>query len=111
MRKIALTLCLSFLVGIVNASTMPILSSAPIQDAQASTHSHCEEVASTQSHSDMQPSGKPSVSHYCCSVIAVLSNSISFEALVSPSFFVIGEISRPVSNITEALYKPPKNYL
>ena len=110
MRKIALTLCLSFLVGIVNASTMPVLSSGPIQDAQASTHSHCEEVASTQSHSDMQTSGKLSVSH-CCSVIAVLSNSISFEALVSPSFFVIGEISRPVSNITEALYKPPKNYL
>ena len=110
MRKIALTLCLSFLVGIVNASTMPVLSSGPIQDAQASTHSHCEEVASTQSHSDMQPSGKLSISH-CCSVIAVLSNSISFEVLVSPSFFVIGEISRPVSNITEALYKPPKNYL
>ena len=110
MRNIALTLCLSFLVGIVNASTMPVLSSAPIHDAQASTHSHCKEAVSTQSHSDMQPSGKLSVSH-CCSVIAVLSNSITFEVLVSPSFFVIGEIARPISNITEALYKPPKNYL
>lgn len=111
MRKIALTLCLSFLVGIVNASTMPISSSGPIHDAQASTHSHCEQAASANSHADTQPAGKLSISHYCCSVIAVLGGSISFEALLSPSFFMIGEIARPISNITEALYKPPKNYL
>ena len=111
MRNIALTLCLSFLVGIVNASTMPVLSAGPMQEAQASAHSHCEQATSEKSHGDSHPTGKLSISHYCCSVIAVLGSSITFEALISPSFFVIGEIARPISNITEALYKPPKNYL
>ena len=111
MRKIAFTLCFSFLVGIVNASTMPVFSSEPIHEAQTSMHSHCEQAASPNSHSDTQPAGKLSISHYCCSVIAVLGSSISLEALISPSFFVTGEIARPISNITEALYKPPKNYL
>jgi hypothetical protein len=111
MRKIALTLCLSFLIGIVNASTMPVLSTGPMHDAQASTHSHCEQAPSEKSHGDTQPAGKLPISHYCCSVIAVLGGSISFETPISSSFFPIGAIASPISNITEALYKPPKNYL
>jgi len=111
MRKIALYLCLSFLVGMVNAATMPILSNGPVHDMQVSTHGHCEEAANPSSHSGSEPVNKLSVGHYCCSAIAVLSSSISVDVLASPSFFVIGEIARPISYITEALYKPPKTYL
>ena len=111
MRKIALSLCLSFLFGMVNASTMPIFSNGPAHDVPVSTHSHCEEATNQTSHSGSDPISKLSVGHYCCSVIAFLGISIAVDVLVPPSFFVIGEIPRPSSNITEAPYKPPKTYL
>jgi hypothetical protein len=112
MKKIAVTLFLSFLVGMVNASTMPVFSLGESSQAtQAASHSHCEEVVAPNSHDESQPIGKLSVSHYCCSSIAVLNDPIDFALNESSDVFLLGEIPKSISNITESIYKPPKHYL
>ncbi len=111
MKKIAVMLFLSFLVGMVNATTMSFLSGEPSQVVQFASHSHCEDVAARASHDESQSTGKLSVSHYCCSAVAVLNNPISFVPLGISTFYLLGEISKPISNITESIYKPPRNYL
>jgi hypothetical protein len=112
MKKIAVMLFLSFLVGMVNASTMPIASSESSHDAmQSASHSHCEEAIASVSHDESQPAGKLSVSHYCCSAIAVLNNPVTFAVNESSDIYLLGESSKSISNISESIYKPPKLYL
>jgi hypothetical protein len=111
MKKIAVMLFLSFLVGMVNASTMPIASGESSHSMQATSHTHCEEVASPNAHDESQPAGKLSVSHYCCSSIAVLNNPIDFALNESSDIYLIGEAPKSISNISESIYKPPKHYL
>jgi hypothetical protein len=111
MKKIAVTLFLSFLVGMVNASTMPIGSGESSHAMQSASHSHCEEAATPTSHDESQPVGKLSVSHYCCSAIAVLNNPVTFAVNESSDVYLLGESSKSISNISESIYKPPKHYL
>ena len=111
MKKIAVMLFLSFLVGMVNASTMPITSGEPSHAAQSATHSHCEEAVAPASHDDSQSASKLSVSHYCCASIAVLNNPVIFALNQSSDVYLLGETPKSISNITESIYKPPKQYL
>lgn len=104
-------LLLSFIVGMVNASTMPIASGESSDAMQATSHSHCEEAVTPASHDDSQPVGKLSVSHYCCSSIAVLNNPVTFALNESSDVYLLGETPKSISNITESIYKPPKQYL
>ena len=111
MKKIAAILFLSFLVSMVNASTMPIASSQASHSMQNASHGHCEKVVPPVSHDEPQPVGKLSVSHYCCFSIAVLNNSVVFAITESSDIYLIGETPKSISNITESIYKPPKHYL
>lgn len=111
MKKIAVMLFLSFLVGMVNASTMPIASGESSHAMQSASHSHCEEAITPASHDESQPVGKLSVSHYCCSAIAVLNNPATFAVNESSDVYLLGESSKSISNISESIYKPPKLYL
>ena len=111
MKKIAVTLFLSFLVGMVNASTMPIASGESSDVMQTASHGHCEEAVTPASHDDSQPVGKLSVSHYCCSSIAVLNSPVTFALNESSDVYLLGETPKSISNITESIYRPPKQYL
>jgi hypothetical protein len=111
MKKIAVMLFLSFLVGMVNASTMPVSVGESSHAVQTASHSHCEEAVTPVSHDDPKPAGKLSVSHYCCSTIAVLHNPVDFAVNESSEVYVLGEASKSISYITESIYKPPKQYL
>ena len=111
MKKIAVMLFLSFLVGMVNASEMPVVSATSSNASQSAAHSHCDEAINTANEEDSATAGKLSLAHYCCSALAVLGEPIAFISLGSPSFYLLGEISKPTSNITESIYKPPKLYL
>ena len=111
MKKIAVTLFLSFLVGMVNASTMPIKSGEPTHAMQTASHSHCEEVGAPAACDESKPVGKLSVSHYCCSSIAVLHNPVVFAVNESSDVYLLGETPKSISNIAESIYKPPKHYL
>ena len=111
MKKIAITLFLSFLVGMVNASTMPIALGETAHAVQSASHSHCDEAVTSVSHDDSQPVGKLSLSHYCCASIAVLHNPVNFVFTKSTDFYLLGVTPKPISNIAESIYKPPKHYL
>jgi hypothetical protein len=111
MKKISVTLFLSFLVGMANASTMPIKSGEPSHAMQTASHRHCEEVVTPAVHDESKPVGKLSVSHYCCSSIAVLNNPVVFAINESSNVYLLGEIPKSISNIAESIYKPPKHYL
>jgi hypothetical protein len=104
-------LFLSFLVGMVNASTMPISVGESFHAKQTASHSHCEEVVTPASHDESQPVSKLSVSHYCCSSIAVLNNPVVFAVNESSDVYLLGETPKSISNIAESIYKPPKHYL
>lgn len=111
MKKIAAMVFLSFLVGIVNASTMPIALGESSHALQSASHSHCEEAVTPASHDESQPVGKLSVSHYCCSAIAVLNNPVTVAVNESSDAYMLYESSKSISNISESIYKPPKLYL
>ena len=111
MKKIAVMLFLSFLVGMVNAGTMPIVSGESSHASQTASHSHCEEAVTPSSQDESQPAGKLSVSHYCCSSIAVLNNPIVFVFNKTSDVYLLGETSKSISYIAESIYKPPKQYL
>jgi len=111
MKKIAAMLFLSFLVGMVNASTMPIASGESSHAMKTTSHSHCEEAVTPTSHDESKPVSKTSISHYCCSSIAVLNNPVTFALNESSDVFLLGETPKSISNITESIYKPPKHYL
>lgn len=111
MKKIAVMLFLSFLVGMVNASTMPVVLGDSSHAMQIASHSHCEETVTSASHDESQPISKLSVSHYCCSSIAVLNNPVTFAVNKSSDVYLLGETTKSISYITESIYKPPKQYL
>jgi len=111
MKKIAVMLFLSFLVGMVNASTMPISLGESSHAIQSASHSHCEEAATPASHDDSQQTVKLSLSHYCCASIAVLHDPLHFVFNHSSDFYLLGDTPKVISNITESIYKPPKHYL
>jgi len=111
MKKTAVMLFLSFLVSMVNASTMPISVGESSHAKQTASHSHCEEVVTPAAHDDSKPVSKLSVSHYCCSSIAVLNNPIVFALNESSDVYLLGETPKSISNIAESIYKPPKQYL
>ena len=112
MKKIAAMLFLSFLVGMANASTMPIaLGGGSSHDVQTISHSHCEEAVTPSSHDSSQPVSKLSVSHYCCSAVAVLNNPVTFAVSEISDVYLLGETPKSISHITESIYKPPKQYL
>ena len=111
MKKIAVMLFLSFLVSMVNASTMPIASGESSHVMQTASHNHCEEVVAPASHDASQAVGKLSVSHYCCSSIAVLDNPATFAISETSAVYLLGETPKSISYITESIYKPPKQYL
>ena len=111
MKKIAVMLFLSFLVGMVNASMMPIASGEPVHVMQTASHSHCEEAVTPTPHDASQPVNKLSVSHYCCSAVAVLNNPVTFALNESSDVYLLGDSPKSISYITESIYKPPKQYL
>ena len=111
MKKIAITLFLSFLVGMVNASTMPIASIETSHAMQSASHSHCEEAVTPVSYDDSQQTVKLSLSHYCCASIAVLHDPLHFVFNRSSDFYLLGDSPKVISNIAESIYKPPKHYL
>ena len=111
MKKIAAMLFLSFLVGMANASTMPVASGEPTHAMQSASHGHCEEVVTPASHDESQPASKLSVSHYCCSAVAVINNPVTFAVSEISDVYLLGETPKSISYITESIYKPPKQYL
>ena len=111
MKQIAVTLFLSFLVGMVNASTMPIAIGEPSHMEQVASHSHCEVSVAPAAHEDSQSISKFGVSHYCCSSVAVLDNPVAFAVNETSAVYLLGETPKSISYITESIYKPPKHYL
>ncbi len=111
MKKIAVTLFLSFLIGIANSAKPPVISVESSYAPLSAFHSHCDESINTLNHEKSATPEKFSHAHYCCSAVAVFGEPISIELLGLSSFYLLGEISRPASNIAESIYKPPKHYL
>lgn len=111
MKKFITLLFLSFFVSQINAAMMPVdLNVASSIDA-ASSHDHCQEVASVGFTEDGKPSSNASASHYCCSVIAILNTSLIFLSSKQVEVYVRSEVESPESNLAESIYKPPRNYL
>ena len=96
MKKIAVMLFLSFLVGMVNASALPISVGESSHAIQTASHSHCEETVTAPANDDSQPAGKLSGSHYCCSSIAVLNNPIVFTLNESSDVYLLGETPKKI---------------
>jgi hypothetical protein len=111
MKKIAVMLFLSFLVGMVNASTMPISLGKSSHAVQSTSHNHCEESVTPASHDGSQQVVKFNLSHYCCASIAVVQDPLHFVFNNSSNFYFLGETPKAISNIAESIYKPPKHYL
>jgi hypothetical protein len=112
MRKIAIGIFLSFFVSIVNAAGMPIdlnLASTPVNESVS--QDHCHGVATVDHHDDSVPKPASSANHYCCSVVAVLTSSVTFERIEQVGNYVTAQSVVPISNIAESIYKPPRNYL
>ena len=111
MKKIVVTLFLSLLVGMVNASTMPIASGDSSHLMQTASHGHCEETITPSSHEEPQSVSKLSAGHYCCSSIAVLNSPVVFAVNETSDVYSLRQIPKSISYITESIYKPPKQYL
>lgn len=105
------SICLSLFVSAVSAAVMPIdLKQASTAEATVADYDHCHGVASIDHDEDTSRSSS-SVSHYCCSALAVLTNTPAFALSRQTDAYLAGEIVVHISNITESIYKPPKNYL
>jgi len=111
MKKVVVMLFISFLVGMVNASTMPVAFGGFSHNLQTAMHGHCEGVVSPVSHDESRPDEKFGVSHSCCPTLAVFNNAVSVALTEEPTFYLLSEISKLISNIAESIYKPPKSYL
>ena len=90
-------------MGMVNASTMPVVLGDSPHAMQTASHSHCEETVTPASHDESQPVSKLSVSHYCCSSIAVLNSPVTFAVNKSSDVYLLGETPQSISYITESI--------
>jgi len=92
---------------------MPIDLNLANSASIVSGHDHCQEVVSASHHdgdkSSIGSSSNPT--HYCCAVVAVLMGSPEFSISQQLESYVLINSVKPISNIAESIYKPPKNYL
>ena len=111
MKKFITLLFLSFFVSQINAAMMPVDLNVASSIVVASSHDHCQELASAGLTEDGKPSSNASASHYCCSVIAILNASPIFLSSKRVEVYVRSYVESPASNLAESIYKPPRNYL
>lgn len=111
MKKLLAILFLSLFASMMNAATMPIDLSNSSTSVVASMHEHCQESVPDSHHESGKTSLNANAGHYCCSVAAVLSATPVFSSSKQIDVYLLSEVSIPTSNITESIYKPPRNYL
>jgi hypothetical protein len=111
MKKFITFLLLSFFVSQINAAMMPVDLNVAISVVVASSHDHCQEAASASLTEDGKSSANAGATHYCCAMVAILSVSPEFFSPQQVDVQLLSNASTPASNITESIYKPPRNYL
>lgn len=111
MKKFIVFLFISFFASQINAAMMPIELNTPSTEAIASLHDHCQEVATASHAEDGNSTSKPSTTHYCCAVVAILAASPEFSSAKQIDVYSHSDLSTPASNLAESIYKPPRNYL
>jgi hypothetical protein len=75
------------------------------------SHDHCQEAVLASHHESGKSNASPSAAHYCCAVVAVLMAPPVFSAFKQVDVYLLVDAWKPVSNIAESIYKPPRNYL
>jgi len=111
MKRFIVFLFISFFASQINAAMMPIDFNTASAEVIASLHDHCQEVATASHAEDGNSTGKSSATHYCCAVVAILTASPEFSSAKQIDVYSHSDISTPVTNLAESIYKPPRNYL
>jgi hypothetical protein len=111
MKRFIVFLFISFFASQINAAMMPIDLNTASAEVIASLHDHCQEVATASHAEDGNSTGKSSATHYCCAVVAILTASPEFSSAKQIDVYSHSDISTPVTNLAESIYKPPRNYL
>ncbi len=111
MKKFIAFLFLSIFVSQINAAMMPVDLNAESNTSVASSHDHCQGSGSVGHAEDSKSTSSSSATHYCCAVIAILITTPEFFASKQVDVHLLGDVSTPVSNIAESIYKPPRIYL
>lgn len=111
MKKFVILLFLSLFASLINAATMPIDLRSSNTSVVASIHEYCHESSPASHHESGKSNLNANAGHYCCSVTAVLSATPVFSSTKLADVYLLSEVSTPKSNITESIYKPPRNYL
>ena len=111
MKRFIVFLFISFFASQINAAMMPIDLNTASAEVIASLHDHCQEVATASHAEDGNSTGKSSATHYCCAVVAILTASPEFSSVKQIDVYSHSDISTPVTNLAESIYKPPRNYL
>jgi hypothetical protein len=110
-KKIAGLLFLSLLVSLTNAATMPVSLNGENASVMVAGHDHCQESAPASHHEGSKSEASSRAAHYCCAVVAVLMAPPIFSASTQADAYLLVDIAKPISNIVESIYKPPRNYL
>jgi hypothetical protein len=111
MKKIVALLFLSLFVSLINAATMPVDLGGESPSVMVAGHDHCQEAATASHHENGQSNTNSNATHYCCAVVAVLMSPPVFSASKQVDVYLLADVAKPISNIAESIYKPPRNYL
>jgi hypothetical protein len=111
MKKFVAFLFLSISVSQTNAAMIPVDLNAESNTTVASSHDHCQGSGSLGHAEDSKSTSNISATHYCCAVVAILIAPLEFVVSQQVDVHLLGDVSTPVSNIAESIYKPPRNYL
>ena len=111
MKKIVAILFLSLFVSFINAATMPVDLSGESASVTVVGHDHCQEVASVSHVDDGKSIGNTNPTHYCCAVVAILIATPAFSVPKQVDEYLLADATKPIFNIVESIYKPPRNYL
>ncbi|QWE16005.1 hypothetical protein [Polynucleobacter sp. AP-Nino-20-G2] len=110
MKKVVILFCLSLLIGMVNAASMPFqIAHTSLAATDIAGHDHCETAVNADQYEGGASSYGTATGHYCCSTIAVLNTPFIFSHPEQSHAYSFGYGSKLISNIAESIYKPPKN--
>ena len=108
-------LFLCFFIGLIDAATMPFSlpdTTHPEPVTVAIGHSHCDEVVPTAA---LQEDGKSTSllggAHFCCSALACSTCSVDFISQHQSDSYLSSEIVKPLSTISESIFRPPRTEL
>ena len=112
MRKICAFLVLCFGLGVIHAATMPFAwlddTRLPVPVSATMAHGHCDEAVPASASPDGKRANQSSGDHACCLVLACSTLASRFVFHRQTDDYRFSEIAKPVSNVTEAIFRPPR---